>query len=98
MKSPSPSAATLAPVIEIHDLRKSYGRVQALDGLTLSVESGAVGLLGPNGAGKTTLIKLLLGLLEPTAARRASPGTIPRARASASRCAARSATCPSRTA
>lgn len=52
-------------VIEIRDLRKSYGPVQALDGLDVSVPPGAVGLLGPNGAGKTTLLKLLLGLLEP---------------------------------
>ena len=52
-------------MIEIRELAKSYGRVRALDGLSLAIDGGAVGLLGPNGAGKTTLIKLLLGLLEP---------------------------------
>jgi ABC-2 type transport system ATP-binding protein len=51
------------PVIETQDLRKRYGRVQALDGVSLSVERGEIyGLLGPNGAGKTTLIKILLGI------------------------------------
>jgi len=59
------SSASPAPVIEIHELSKSYGSVRALDRLTLRIEGGAVGLLGPNGAGKTTLIKLLLGLLAP---------------------------------
>ncbi len=56
---------TTSPVIEIQGLAKSYGRVRALDGLSLSVPAGPVGLLGPNGSGKTTLLKLLLGLLAP---------------------------------
>ena len=52
-----------APAIEAADLRKQYGRVPALDGLTMTVARGEVfGLLGPNGAGKTTMVKLLLGL------------------------------------
>jgi ABC-2 type transport system ATP-binding protein len=42
-------------------LVKRYGRVTALNGLTLAVEAGLVGLLGPNGAGKSTLISVLLG-------------------------------------
>ena len=51
-------------------LSKSYGRTLALDGLDLSVERGEVyGYLGPNGAGKTTTIRLLLGLLRPSAGR-----------------------------
>lgn len=54
-----------APAVEIESLQKSFGSVRALDGLTLRVESGAVGLLGRNGAGKTTLLKLLLGLVAP---------------------------------
>lgn len=48
----------------LSDLRKSFGRVQALDGLHLTVETGEVhGFLGPNGAGKSTTIRVLLGLL-----------------------------------
>ncbi|GGM20037.1 ATP-binding cassette domain-containing protein [Promicromonospora citrea] len=53
-----------APAIEIHDLRKSFGSVQALTGLDLTVQPGEVrGFLGPNGAGKSTTIRVLLGLL-----------------------------------
>lgn len=49
------------------NLSKSYGRIDALDGINLSIESGKIiGLLGPNGSGKTTLIKLINGLLTPT--------------------------------
>lgn len=52
--------------IEARDLRKRFGEVQALDGVTLSVPRGMVyGLLGPNGAGKTTLIRALVGLVRP---------------------------------
>jgi ABC-2 type transport system ATP-binding protein len=55
---------TATPAIQIHDLRKSFGRVQALDGLDLTVQPGEVaGFLGPNGAGKSTAIRVLLGLL-----------------------------------
>ncbi len=47
-------------------LTKRYGRVLALDNISLTLESGRiVGLLGPNGSGKTTLIKLINGLLTP---------------------------------
>ncbi|HEX2383714.1 MAG TPA: ABC transporter ATP-binding protein [Acidimicrobiales bacterium] len=57
-------------VIDCLGLTKRYGAVNALDDLTLSVEQGAVfGFLGPNGAGKTTTIRLLLGLIRPTAGR-----------------------------
>jgi ABC-2 type transport system ATP-binding protein len=61
------------PAIEIESLTKDYGSkrgrsVRAVDRLTLSVPRGQVfGLLGPNGAGKTTTIKLLCGLVTPTA-------------------------------
>src|SRR5262245_40748154 len=51
------------PVIETRALRKHYGRIEALRGVTLTVEPGEIfGLLGQNGAGKTTLIKVLLGI------------------------------------
>ena len=48
-------------MIRCDNLVKRYGRVTALNGLTLAVEPGVVGLLGPNGAGKSTLISVLLG-------------------------------------
>jgi ABC-2 type transport system ATP-binding protein len=64
----------MTPVIEAEGLRKVYRsrfgtrRVNALDGIDLSVGAGEVfGLLGPNGAGKTTTVKILLGLTRPTA-------------------------------
>lgn len=51
-------------VIEVSGLQKSFGEVQALDGLDLGVRAGEVhGFLGPNGAGKTTTIRILLGLM-----------------------------------
>ena len=55
-------------VIETHGLRKRFGTKIAVDDLSLAVRRGEVfGFLGPNGAGKTTAIKMLLGLVEPTA-------------------------------
>jgi ABC-2 type transport system ATP-binding protein len=42
---------------------KTYGNIRALDNLSMSVPTGAIGLLGPNGSGKTTLIRTLLGLI-----------------------------------
>lgn len=54
-------------VLECSQLCKHYGRVQALDGVDLTLEPGRiVGLLGPNGSGKSTLIKLACGLLTPS--------------------------------
>jgi polyether ionophore transport system ATP-binding protein len=59
-----------APAIRTSGLTKRYGETVALDGLDLAVEAGEVyGYLGPNGAGKTTTIRLLLGLLRPSAGR-----------------------------
>lgn len=55
-------------ILECKGLSKRYGKVAALENVDLSIEPGrVVGLLGPNGSGKTTLIKLINGLLTPTA-------------------------------
>ena len=65
--NPMPRVSLDMPAIEVSDLRKRYGQVEALAGLTMSVGRGEVfGFLGPNGAGKTTTVKLLLGLARPT--------------------------------
>lgn len=53
-------------MIEVSDLTKSYGPIEALRGVTFNVAAGEiVGLLGPNGAGKSTTIKILTGYLQP---------------------------------
>jgi len=54
--------------IEMIGVSKSYGQVRALEDMCLTVPTGSIfGLMGPNGSGKTTSIKLMLGLMEPTA-------------------------------
>src|ERR1700758_1964095 len=59
--SPGPLA------VQTKDLTRKYGKVLALDRLTLTVERGQIlGVVGPNGAGKTTTIKILVGLTRPT--------------------------------
>ena len=56
------------PAIELVGLTKRCGRTLAVDGLSLQVPRGSVfGLIGPNGAGKSTTIKMLMGMLSPTA-------------------------------
>jgi ABC-2 type transport system ATP-binding protein len=53
--------------ISMRDLRKLYGRTEALGGISLTIEPGEVfGYLGPNGAGKSTTIRILMGMLQPT--------------------------------
>ena len=55
-------------MIEVAGLEKRYGSVEAVRGLDLQVETGEVfGLVGPNGAGKTSTLKMLAGLVDPTA-------------------------------
>ena len=51
--------------IEIDQLTKTYGRTNALDGVSISAGRGVVGLLGPNGAGKTTLLRMVATVLAP---------------------------------
>jgi ABC-2 type transport system ATP-binding protein len=57
-----------APPIEVRGLVKRYGEIVAVDNVDLTVEAGDVyGYLGPNGAGKTTSLRMMLGLIRPTA-------------------------------
>ena len=57
-------------MISVQDLRKQYGEFTAVDGVSLDVQPGQIhGFLGPNGAGKTTTIRIIAGLLKPTAGR-----------------------------
>jgi len=58
---------TQEPVIVIDNLYKSYGKVQAVKGISMHVEQGEIfGFLGPNGAGKTTTIRCMLDVIRPT--------------------------------
>src|SRR5947208_1122964 len=55
-------------MIQVIDLRKTYGPIVAVDGISFEIRQGETfGLLGPNGAGKTTTIHLLTGALRPDA-------------------------------
>src|SRR3954447_7081860 len=66
--TPSVDASTgSAAAVEVRDLRKSYGEIEAVAGVTFDVPRGEVfGFLGPNGAGKSTTIKMLCTLVKPT--------------------------------
>ncbi|MBZ2198699.1 ABC transporter ATP-binding protein [Occultella gossypii] len=56
----------MEPIVSVRDVRRNFGDVVALDGVSLDVHPGEiVGLLGPNGAGKTTLLSLINGLRKP---------------------------------
>src|SRR5687768_2174494 len=53
------------PLLEVRDLRKTFGATRALDGVSFHVAAGEIfGLLGPNGAGKTTLLSIVANLLQ----------------------------------
>ena len=57
---------SMAPVLQARDLRKQFGSLTAVDGVSFQVEEGQMlGLLGPNGAGKTTTVSMITGLLAP---------------------------------
>ena len=58
--------SSVTPAVRVVDVRKRYGAVQAVDGVSFDVRPGEVfGLLGPNGAGKTTTVEMLEGLRAP---------------------------------
>ncbi len=71
---------TTTPAVRLHGVRKSFGTVTAVGGITLEFASGStVALLGPNGAGKSTTISMLLGLIQPDAGTIAVLGHDPQA-------------------
>ncbi|MHB1499585.1 MAG: ABC transporter ATP-binding protein [Candidatus Dormibacteria bacterium] len=83
------SAATSSrhAAVELLDVRKNYGRVEALRGVSVTIQRGeVVAMLGPNGAGKTTAISLMLGMRRPTAGRVRLFQLDPGDRAARSRC------------
>ena len=58
----------MTPFLEVKDVKKAYGAIKAVDGITFSVGPGEiVGVIGPNGSGKTTLFNSILGQIKPTA-------------------------------
>jgi ABC-2 type transport system ATP-binding protein len=56
-------------LVEVSELGRNFGEIEALRSLSFELPEGAIGLIGPNGAGKTTLLRILLGLIEPTTGR-----------------------------
>ena len=57
----------MTPFLEVKDVRKSYGAIRAVDGVSFTVAPGEiVGVIGPNGSGKTTLFNAILGQIKPT--------------------------------
>src|SRR5207244_12306525 len=63
-----PRRCQMTPFLEVRDMKKQYGAIKAVDGVTMSVGPGEiVGVIGPNGSGKTTLFNSILGQIKPTA-------------------------------
>ncbi len=55
-------------ILQVEDLRKSYGAIRAVDGVSFNINEGEIlGVIGPNGSGKTTLFNAILGQIAPTA-------------------------------
>src|ERR1700748_232737 len=70
--------ATGTPVVSFENVRKTYGKVRAVDGLTMELRPGeTVAFLGPNGAGKSTSLDMLLNLRKPDHGRIAMFGSDP---------------------
>ena len=85
----------MLPLLHIDQLTKSFGSFTAVDGVSIELKGGEIyGFLGPNGAGKTTTIKMLAGLLQPTAGTITICGT--RLAASPSFCKSRTGYIPDR--
>lgn len=60
------SAAASTPVLKVQGLRKAYGAIQAVDGVSFEVQPGEIfGVIGPNGSGKTTMFNSVLGQISP---------------------------------
>ena len=77
--------------LKLDGVTKRYGAFTAVRDLSFEVKRGAIlGFLGPNGAGKTTTLRMILGLVTPSAGRGRGAGRDRRA----ARCAAGSASCP----
>jgi ABC-2 type transport system ATP-binding protein len=88
---PALAAGTLGrvmqPAVELIDVHKRYGSVEALKGVSIAIQPGElVAVLGPNGAGKTTSINLILGLRQPTSGKARLFGLDPTDRRARSRC------------
>jgi branched-chain amino acid transport system ATP-binding protein len=57
----------MSTILEVRDLRKSFGGIVAVDGVSFTVDEGEIlGIIGPNGSGKSTLFNCILGQLQPT--------------------------------
>ena len=79
----------MTAVVELEGVRKRYGEIEALAGVSLAIQRGEiVAMLGPNGAGKTTAISVMLGLRRPTAGRVRLFDLDPTDRRARSRCGA----------
>jgi len=65
---PARSVGKGGPMLELRDLKRYFGGVKAVDGVTTTVRAGEIhGLIGPNGSGKSTLVNVVSGLYTPTA-------------------------------
>jgi branched-chain amino acid transport system ATP-binding protein len=84
---PDGTAAAAAPLLELADISKSFGKVVVADHLSLRVDAGdVIGIVGPNGAGKTTLFSLVSGDLQPDSGEIRMDGTIVNRQGPAARC------------
>ena len=69
MEAHQEGVRTMAHVIETEKLHRQFGRIEAVQNLSLAVPEGSVfAFVGPNGAGKTTTMKILMNLLDPAVA------------------------------